>query len=372
MRIILTNSARRYIGEAAHCVALARGLAGRGHEVILVARAGRELEARARDAGIRVESLIFPEGFSPGADWHDVRRLARLLRRERADLVHCHRGKDHWLTAMSVIAGAPRLPMVRTRHSVVPMRSHLPNRWLFGRRTAQVIAVSKIAGESLGPLKDALGGRFSVIHSAVDTERFSPERTSQDWRARLGVAQGQPLVGLVARLQRVKGQRVFLDAAAQVLERRPQTRFLVAGAGPPWKTDAMNQQVKALGIAHAVVFEGFLDDVPAAIASCDIGVIASLGSEGSSRIGYETMASGVPLIATTVGCLPEIVEHEKTGLLIRPGEADDLAAAICRILGDPAFGARLADAALERTRGYHSLDRWLDDILAVYEKALSR
>ena len=145
MRIILTNSARRYIGEAAHCVALARGLGGRGHEVVLVTRAGGELQGRAREAGIRVEPLAFPEGFAPGTDWRDMRRLSRLLREHHADIVHCHRGKDHWLTAMAGFAGAPWLPMVRTRHSVVPMRNHLPNRWLLGRRTAQVIAVSNMA-----------------------------------------------------------------------------------------------------------------------------------------------------------------------------------------------------------------------------------
>ena len=113
--------------------------------------------------------------------------------------------------------------------------------------------------------------------------------------------------------------------------------------------------------------------MPAAIASCDVGVIASLGSEGSSRIGYETMASGVPLIATTVGCLPEIVEHAKTGLLIPPGERRrPCGGNLPHPRTTPPSARRLADEALERTRGYHTLDRWLDDILAVYERALAR
>ncbi len=373
MHIFLTNSARKFIGEAAHCIALARGLTARGHTVTLVVRAGFELEARAREAGIAVLPLRFSGSFDPMGDWRDLRALARHLRHTRADIVHCHRGKDHWLAALARLAGAPRVPVVRTRHVVVPMRDHAANRWLLTRRTARMMAVSGKAADSLGSMRALLGDRLSVVYSAVDTARFHPGRRSEPWRARLGVAPGQPLVGLVARIQNIKGQRVFVEAAGKVARGMPSARFLAAGRGSADRLDRLRDQGREAGL-HDGMFTvaGWIDDVETAIASLDVSVIASLGSEGSSRIAYEAMASGVPLVATTVGCLPEIVEHGANGLLVPPGDADALAAAILRLLREPALARRLADEALRRILADHTPERWISDILAVYERARSR
>lgn len=372
MNILLLNSARAFIGEAAHCLGLAREFRARGHNVLLAVRAGFELEQRARDEGVPVLPLTFTGHFAPMADLRDTRAIARAVREHRIDIVHCHRGKDHWAATMALLGRRRAPPIVRTRHVVMPMKPHAFNRWLLRRRTAFVIAVSEMAANSLGPMRAMMGERLRVIYSAADTNRFSPSRRSAEWRSAQGVTPDGLLVGKVARIQNIKGQRFFIEAAGILAARFPQARFLVAGRGHEHDFDGMRRQAERLGIADRIVFHGWLDDVATAIASLDVSVLASLGSEGSSRISYETMASGVPLVATTVGCIPEIAEDGETALLAPPGDSEALAAAIARLLESPDLRRDLAGRALRHVREHHNLERWVDDVLGVYGKVLAR
>ncbi|MGC8740273.1 MAG: glycosyltransferase family 4 protein [Candidatus Sumerlaeaceae bacterium] len=371
MRVLILNSARKFIGEAAHCLDLTRELQKRGHEAQLVVRRGHEVEQRARQAGLSPIAFHFPSKFHPHSDFEDVLALLRIVRLWRPDLIHCHRGKDHWVAAAAKAFWPWSFPpLVRTRHVVVPMAQHFLNAVLFRRFTAQTIAVSQAAAQSLGRIGKQLGPRLHVIYSAVDLETFSPRHRSAALRDEFGVGEDKPLVGLIARIQNVKGQRVFLRAARLVSKLFPESRFLIAGRGSEIKFQSLAQQAKELGIDNRVIFKQWLSDLPAVLASLDVSVIASLGSEGSSRIAYETMASGVPLVATRVGCLPEIIVDRQTGILVPPGDVEALAGGICSILQDRRFAASLARQALDHVRRYHNYDRWINEIIEVYEKAL--
>jgi len=370
MRILILNSARKFIGEAAHCLDLAKGLLGRGHSVVLVVREGSELEARAHDAGIPFQSLVFSSSFSLKTDWEDVRALRRLIASSGSDVVHVHRGKDHWTAAVATLAGAARAPLIRTRHMVTPMHTHLANRWLF-RRASQVIAVSKAAAASFRSLRPLVEPKLSVIYSAVDQQRFSPDHRSDEWRRELGVPPGEALVGLVARYQNIKGQHVLISAASLILREFPGTRFLLAGRSNPYKQKYYLKLAAENGVSDNLILMDWLPDIGTAVASLDVGVLASLGSEGSSRVTYEYMASGVPVVATTVGCLPEIVRNEENGLLVPANDYRAMADAILQHLRNSDRARRMSNAALQRVRDFHNRDRWLDEILAVYEKAMA-
>lgn len=371
VNIAILNSARKFIGEAAHCLALAEQLRARGHEAVLIVRRGFELEERAASRGLPLLPLTFNSAFHPLADGRDLLALRRFLARNRPDVLHCHRGKDHWL-AVAASAGTG-LPLVRTRHVVVPMAGHVFNRWLLARRTDSAIAVSEAAARSLGALRPLLGDRLRVILSAVDTERFSPRLRSEALRAQLGAgAPGTLLVGLVARIQRIKGQDIFLQAASEVARTRPGVRFLIAGRGAEERFARLRTRAEELGLGGRVEFRGWLDNVEEAIASLDVGVVASLGSEGSSRITYECMASGVPVAASAVGGIPEILSDGVTGLLVPPGDVSALAGAIGRLCDEADLRARLSQAALERIHEHHTYDRWIADTVAVYEAARRR
>ncbi len=372
MKIIIINSGRKFTGEAAHSLDLAEQLVRHGHEVRLVLRGDGKVIERARERGIAVAaSLDFAKGITPRSTANDLLAFRRLILAERPDVIHCHRGNDHGL-AVAAVTGCRCAPtIVRTRHRGLPVKNSISNRWLFVRATAGVLAVSENAAASFGAMRPLIADKLSVVLSSVDTENFHQGRRSEQWRAAHGVAVDEPLIGLVARLQRVKGQDPFLRAAALVHKEFLKARFLVAGAGSDQKMSQMKKLIKELGIEDRVFFEAWLPDVHTVVASLDVGVLASLGSEASSRVTYEYMASGVPVVATSVGCIPEIVKHGETGYVVPPANPAAIADAVKNLLRNPDMAREMQQKANIRIHEFHNRGRWVADILAAYEKAIA-
>jgi glycosyltransferase involved in cell wall biosynthesis len=375
LRIVIANSSRKWISEAAHCFLLYENFVERGHEPILVVREGWELESRARAAGMNVVSLRFRSRFSPLSDWRDIRHLARLVAGQSVDVVHCHRGKDHWIAALALRLSGSKVPLIRTRHVVTPVSSHLFNRWLYGRATSRIVAVSNAAAASLSArsrrwFRRSLAAKTAIVHPGVDLARFSPDRRSEEWRRTLGLDEGDILIGLIGRFQRVKGQYEFLRSAGIIARDYPRVWFLLAGQGHEEKRLRYRRMAEALGIEQRFILLGMLDDVASAAASLDIAVVASLGSEGSSRIVLEYMASARPIVATRVGGMPDLIEDGATGRLVPPGDVAAMRDAIRDLLNSPEQRRRLGEAARARAEEHFRVDRWIDQVLEVYRGAL--
>ncbi len=374
MKILMLNRARKLIGEAAHTFDLTEELMRAGHSVKLVLRANTDLLQRAYDRDLPV-ALAFRNGggFHPVHSVKEFWSLRRLIVEFQPDVIHCHRGNDHGLAA-AVLRSFPadrRPAVVRTRHRAVPVKNTISNRWLYLKNTDAVIAVSARAAESYGPMGPLIQDRMTTILSSVDLSRFRPDQRSNEWRRANGIDDDHLLVGLIARIQRVKGQRPFLESAARVAKDFPNARFLMAGAGPEGARQKLNVYIEELGLAGKVVFLGWVDNISAVTASLDVGVLASLGSEASSRIVYEYMASGVPVVATAVGCIPQIVGEPEVGLVVPPGDVNAMTEAISRMLGSDEIRADFARKGRERVESHHTRERWLNDILDVYNFAIN-
>ena len=388
LRILLLNSARRWIGEAAHTFALAEGLLARGHAVRVGLRRGFELEGRARRAGLDVLPLGMNSRFRPVEDLRDRRTLRALVDAGEVDLVHANRGKDHWLAAAAAVPGPRRVPLVRARHVVTPVHQHLANRWLYGRATDGVLSVSRAAHASLGPLaalaarggdreaeRAALEGSAPtcrIVYSAVDGARLTPARRTSQTREALGAGEDTILVGLIGRIQRVKGQRDFLTAAARVAREHPATRFLIAGRGSEGQAAGLLEYAKSEGLnPDRLLVLGVMENLPAVLAALDVGVVASIGSEGSSRVTLEYMASGVAAVATRVGGIPELLDDGVQGFLVDPRDPDRLARRIGQLASDAGLRAQMGAAGRRAAEGRFRPDRWLDEIEAFYEAVLA-
>jgi glycosyltransferase involved in cell wall biosynthesis len=376
LRVLIANSSRKWIGEAAHCFLLYEKLQGSGHEPVLAVREGWELESRAAAADMDAISFHFRSRFSPYHDWRDIRRFQRLIQSRAIDIVHCHRGKDHWLAALALALMDRRAPLLRTRHVVTPVGSGAFNRWLYGRATQRILAVSKAAEASFSAanprwFRRSLAPKTSVIHSAVDTLKFSPDRRSDLWRRKMGLEEGDVLIGLIGRFQRVKGQWEFLRSTGIIARDYPRAWFLLAGRGSDKKRQRYRYMAESLGIDERFIPLGELDDVATVIASLDIGVVPSLGSEASSRIVLEYMASARPIVASRVGGIPDLIEDGVTGRLVPPGDVAELSAAIRELLKSPEKRRRYGEAARARAEEFFHLDRWIGQIEAVYREVLA-
>jgi glycosyltransferase involved in cell wall biosynthesis len=342
VKILQLMSCRGWSSDAYWAARMTRELARRGHLVTLGCRAGTEARVidRARREGVeRLTTLSLASGTRPLADGGDLRRLRKLL--PEADVVHVHRGKEHWLAAMANRLIATPRPIVRTRHIAQSVRPHAANRWLYGRGTAFVVTVTDairrqyLAAGLIDP------ARIAALPGGADTERYRPAPRDPAMHAELGGRPDRPLIGMIAGLRVMKGHQIVVEAAARLAARGTRPHVVFIGRGP--MEGAVLAAIARAGLEAQFTFAGFVDDLPAALAALDVVLYTPLDSDGMSRVIFEYLAAGRPLIASRVGVVPEVLVDGEHAALVPGGDAPALAAALERLVGDRALAARLAE-----------------------------
>jgi len=225
-------------------------------------------------------------------------------------------------------------------------------------------------------IEDGHDGRgISVIHNGIALDHFRPGSASDRVREELGIPVGAPVVAVLARLSGVKGIEYFLEAVALLAPRFPEARFLIVGdsaavdpEGRPYRV-GLEALSARLGLSGRVVFAGFRADIPELLSLVTVSVLPSL-SEGLSNTVLESMAAGVPVVATAVGGNPEMVREGVTGFLVPPRDPGSLAAGIERILRDPAMARRLGSAGRQSVTERFSLDSMAQKTASLYRALL--
>jgi len=343
VKILQLMSCRGWSSDAYWAARITRELERRGHLVTLGCRAGTEARVidRARREGVqRVTTLALASGARPLADGRDLRRLRALM--PGADVVHVHRGKEHWLAAVANrLISTPR-PVVRTRHIAQAVRPHAANRWLYRHGTAFVVTVTEaIRGQYVASgLVDP--DRVAALPGGADTERYRPLPRDPEVYARLGGRPDRPLVGMIAGLRVMKGHEVVIEAAARLGARGVRPHFVFVGRGPMER--AVRDAIDRAGLGGQFTIGGFVDDLPATLAALDVALYVPLDSDGMSRVIFEYLAAGRPLIASRVGVVPEVLTDGEHAALVPAGDAEALAATLERLVRDPAASARLGEA----------------------------
>lgn len=298
------------------------------------------VEAATR-AGIR--ALAVP--MCSKADFAVIRKLSGLIQSGKFDIVHTHGVRANLLGRLAA-RQAGKKKVITTVHSLLErdyqgMALRYANN-LAERATRSLtdhfIAVSQ-------GLKDRLvaGGipakSITVIYNGILLDGLRPFDAAETALKEKYSDNEAPLVGIVARLHAVKGHRYFIEAAQKILLQRPATRFLIVGDGP--YRPVLEKLVGSMGVSDRVVFTGFVEDVYSLMAELDLLVISSLW-EGFGLTAIEAMVLGVPVVATEVGGLPEVVQHGKTGLLAPPADAAALAKSIVWMLDHPQEAREMA------------------------------
>jgi glycosyltransferase involved in cell wall biosynthesis len=342
MRILHLVSCRGWSSDAYWAVRAARELERRGHQVTLGCRRGTDAAVidRAREEGLAsVTTFEFAGGLRPRADLADVRRLRAAI--AASDVVHVHRGKEHWLAALAARLAGGR-PIVRTRHIAQAIRPHAGNRWLYGCATALVVTVTEaIRGQCLaaGLLPPE---RIVTLAGGADVDAYHPAPAEPGVRRALGGEDGRPLVGMVSGLRVMKGHRVVIEAAARLAARgvRPRIVFVGRGAMEP----SLRAAIARAGLGEQIAIAGFVPDLPPVMAAIDVGLYVPLESDGMSRVVFEYLAAGRPLIAARVGVVAEVLDDAHAAL-VPAGDAEALAATLAALLEDAPRRARLGEAA---------------------------
>ena len=367
LSILHLCSLTRWNGTVHLAAALCRRQVEAGHRVIVGARAGAQLVERTREHGVEfVEGLSLLHGLYPRALVRDVRRIRRIIRERNVDVVHVWQSAETWIAAAATWRSGAAL--FRTRSIMKPVRSHAAKRWLERLAGGTFVTARRI--ERM--VRDAApeGARIFSLREGVDLERFHPARDEQErraLRAAWGVGDDEFAVANVGRLEKVKGQSLFLQAIAQLPAR---VHAVIAGDGS--LRDALEAEARELGIAARVHLLGRRDDVPRVLAASDAYVLSSIGSEGSSRATLEAMACGLAPVVADVGMLPDIVRARDTGLLFKAGDVDALARALGDLERNDPRRRRLGRKArrfVERERSERAM---LEDVEQTYRAEVRR
>lgn len=318
-----------------------------------------DLVEEARASGATVTCL----GAGPKAIGWPL-RLAGFLRRERFDVIHTHSP----LPAAWARLVDRRARFVHTEHNMWPRYrplTRLANAITY-RRNSRVVAVSAGVATSIGPRW--LGRDVEpeiVLHGVAGHRAVRDQATRDRLRAELGFDASHYVIGTVGNFTAKKDHANLLTAFEQVLALAPQSRLVMVGSGP---LEAATHELAAqLGVTPAVVFAGKRSDVPELLSAFDVFTMSSK-FEGLPIAMLEAMATGIPVVATSVGGIPEAITHEHTGLLVEPERSDQLAAALHALSDDPGRRAKLATAGAARSADF-DLAEAVRTIDSMYEVA---
>lgn len=298
---------------------------------------GPELERR----GVKVFHLGKKRGFDP----RTFGALASVLRQWKPDLLHTHNYVLRYVLPSAAATGLP--PVVHTIHNVADREVERLGQWLHQlafRRWARPVAIAEEVAASFQRVYHL--DRPVLIPNGIDLRPYAEARGGRDeWRRREGFAPDELLIACIARFYEQKNHKTLLEAFAAVKNDCPKARLLLAGDGH--LREALERQVAELGLGRQVVFLGRRDDVARILGASDLFALASLW-EGNPLSVMEAMAAGLPVVATTVGGIPELVETGRSGLLCRPGDAAAVAEAIRTLVGDAARRREMGEQAMAR------------------------
>ncbi len=362
-RLLLAVTLSEWGGAQAYVHALARAARDAYEVTVLTAPGGRLVEVLRKEA-IRVLTVpTLQRAPHPVRDALALAHIVSVLRRERFDLIHANSTK-----AGILVRAAARLtgtsPIIFTAHGWAFGGAKVAlTRWLIAHAervaagwTTRIICVSAHDRELALRCRVAAPDQLSVIPMGVDPAPFLADRPL----ARATGPGDEPVIIAVGRLARPKDPVVLVEAVSRL----KVGRVLIVGDGPLRR--GVEEAIRRRRLNGRVRLLGFRDDVPDLLRASDVFVLSSWW-EGMPLAIIEAMLAGLPVVATAVGGIPELVEHGVTGLLIRVGDAGGLAQALARLVADDPLRRRMGEAGRRRALQSFNLQDTVAHTLALYE-----
>lgn len=289
-----------------------------------------------------------------------VRALHDVIAAVRPALIHVN---DIWWVPQTLraAAGLPAVPIVaHVRQEIEPQKVR---RYELDQ-AGLVFPVSRQIQRSLerGGVRSE---RLQTLYSGLDMTRVVDQKSGMDARRRFGIPAEALVLGTVANLFERKGYEVMIEALPMIMKTSPAVHYLIVGSGDVAYEARLKAMVEILGVESRVHFAGFQVSVYPCLAAMDLYVHPAL-MEGFGIAVLEAMAMHKPVVATTTGGLPEIVQEGETGMLVPPGDADALAKAVSSLLQDPARCRQLGEAGRARVAAHFTVEAMMDQLVSGY------
>ena len=298
-------------------------------------------------------------------------RLVCLINKEKPDIIHANSIRALFLIFLA--AKITKSPLVWH------LRGCEKSRYLHDiafNITSKIIGVS-YGVKSVFRTSKQRSGKMSIVYDGIDAENFSlgASESKTNIRKEFQIGFDCPIIGVIALLTYAKGQEYFLRAAKTVVSYFPDVRFLIVGDATT-EIDKkfekhLREMTRVLSLERNVIFTGWRDDVPAIMNMLDIVVLPSL-YEGLPRTILEAMAMSKPIIATTVGGIPELVVNGETGILVPPKDSESLANVMIKLLSNPSEAWQMGKAGYVRVKQYFTVEKMVEDTEKIFDELLTK
>jgi glycosyltransferase involved in cell wall biosynthesis len=355
-------------GAEAVAVHIVRGLNRQRYEAVVVSlgrQSGYDFERLLAESGVLVRYL----GKGPGFDSRMYHRIHHVLKNHRPDIVHTHlQVLRYALPPMLVLKHAS---MVHTVHNMADREVELRARWIQRYAFNHGVVPVAVAGEVATSLVHLYGiQRCRVIANCIPTDLYAcAQSTRGEWRVREGFQDDDVLFVCVARLGPQKNHALLLRAFAEGPAADPNAHLVLVGEGA--LKGILEKQAKNLGLTRQVHFLGLRTDIPDVLGAMDVFVLGS-DYEGSPLSVIEAMASGLPIVSTAAGGVPDLFESGKEGLIVQPGDVRGLSDSMAFLLKDREARQSFGIGAARRAKENFDVSTMVRAYEKLYENILGR
>ena len=318
-----------------------------------------------RQAGVPVSVVPLRSRLDP----RGLRALTRWMHEQRVDLVHSHMYRSNVpATIAARLAGVRHvLCQVHNIDTWETRRQQMMDHWLLRWRTA-MLAVSNEVKRDIVARLHCPPEQVRVLYNGIDIDEYGSVQPDAQLRHELGIPQGHRLVVMLARLVAQKKHTRFLQALETIRNELPPARVLLVGDGK--LRGELEREVETRHLGGMVSFTGHRNDIPQILALSDLSVLTS-DREGFSNTVIESLAAGVPVVATDVGGNSEAIVEGECGLIVQPDDLTGLAGALKKVLTDDTLRHQMSQAARVRAQRF-SLENMLDETRRLYMELLTK
>ncbi len=365
MKVLHILFSRGFGGLERYAMGIARAMADRGHDLFFLSRKGTPTAEKLRELNF------------PGEEWDTAKyvdlpailKIRSLVKRSGIQIVHAHHSADLGLISPALWR-TPGISLIFSNYMQVPA----PKRDMYHRleygRVNSVIVGSESMRENAKENLPVTPEKILVIPYGIDLQKFNPDKTDKGAvRGRFGIDEGRPLIGIISRLDPLKGQMEMIEAMPAILRKFPDAVLALTGGETPELKGKykmlLEDKVKALGLAASVIFTGPTEDTASVLADLDIYVLAT-HSESFSLGCLEAMAMRRAVVGTNSGGTPAMLGNGECGLLAEPKDPGSLAQNVMKLLSGQSLRDRLAMRAREKIKNRYDRKLSMDKLDAVY------
>ncbi|HOO55364.1 MAG TPA: glycosyltransferase family 4 protein [bacterium] len=350
-------------GVETHVLALSDGMKRKGHNVIVVSNGGA-LVSRLKSAGI--EHITLPVHRKSLLTVREMAQKVRKIVDEREiHVVHAHSRVPAWVSYFA-LRGSKTAFVITAHGQYAP---HLGSKVM--AKGDRIVCVSRMILEHMAEKLGAERDRMRVVYNGIGLEdaldEIQKRKPAEETKKELGISEGVPVIGSIGRLTLTKGYKYFIEAFRKVKETKPDARAILVGDGQMRKE--LQELAAEYGLENDILFTGVRTDIYDLLGIMDVYVVSSI-FEGFPMGCLEAISCRVPIVATNVGGIPEMLEDKRTAFLLEPRDPVGMAEKINQIIDDPDVAGKLSDSAYQDLEQKFSRKKMIQDILDIYYESI--